>query len=578
MNEKPLKSKITETELEDGYEWELSAKRGVGCLMFFGILFCVPPLGILSFMLYEFFAGSAEVDSAWGMIIGLFFLSIFLAVGGAVFYFGYKTRYSSYRVRVSDGGVEVVSLFSKKKRVERLERREVQGVGLYSNSETNGKPDYGMIVTGKADRDIRFAANYREDELRWLASRMLTNLSQQGGFVQGDDLQEAYEEAEANVDFEKYGVKLSELEGDGFVLEKRSSVIGKSMILGGIGGALFSSVFVWLGLSDDVGSLIFVIVGALFMLISLITSVLGVFQLEKSETFTFRADVLSMEKFRKGVSQGILTHPKVKFDELKVRNSGSSNDRTRYSMILDGSRESLKLFRWVDESVMYLLQHRISQWLRGGVVELKQENEQNMVAGYGSPMKVEESQMEQQVVKEFTAADVLVYNAPLKLADARKAKWLLRGFLSLFILVGLMMCVFGVLNVIMAKESENWESVEGTITSSEISTSHGESTTYGADVSYRFVVDDTVYKGDKVRLSEVSTSNYGRAQKIVEKYPIEAVVKVFYDPNDPESNVLEPGLSGGSILLAVLGLAFLVIPTIMLVYSERERWKKVKQT
>jgi hypothetical protein len=92
-----------------------------------------------------------------------------------------------------------------------------------------------------------------------------------------------------------------------------------------------------------------------------------------------------------------------------------------------------------------------------------------------------------------------------------------------------------------------------------------DGTTYGADVSYEFVVNDRKYKGDKVTISEVSTSSRSRAKKIVDRYPKRKKIPVFYDPSDPEKNVLEPGLSGGSWLLPGMGLVFTLIPLLILI-------------
>jgi len=140
-----------------------------------------------------------------------------------------------------------------------------------------------------------------------------------------------------------------------------------------------------------------------------------------------------------------------------------------------------------------------------------------------------------------------------------------------------------VLNLIKAKESEEWEGVDGVITSSEISEHRGEdSTTYGADVTYTYRIKGKEYEGDNVTVSEMSTSNYGRAQKIVARYPKGDNVVVYYDSSDPSDSVLERGVSGGSWLLPGIGLAFLVIPLIILVASEkaykRENAKKLKKS
>ena len=107
MNSKPVKSKIIESDTTTGKSWDIPAKKGVGFLMIFGCFFGGLPLLMLAFSVYASLSGTSEgpASSGWG-ILGVFaFLSIFIMVGAITFYFGFKWRYTSYRVSVNDGAV-----------------------------------------------------------------------------------------------------------------------------------------------------------------------------------------------------------------------------------------------------------------------------------------------------------------------------------------------------------------------------------------------------------------------------------------------------------------------------------------
>ena len=94
-------------------------------------------------------------------------------------------------------------------------------------------------------------------------------------------------------------------------------------------------------------------------------------------------------------------------------------------------------------------------------------------------------------------------------------------------------------------ESASWPTAPAVITESRVSVEPGaDSTTYSADIAYRYTVDGAPYEGDRVRLTLTqSTSDSSDARRVVDRYPAGAEVRVAYDPDDPATSVLEPGLS-----------------------------------
>ena len=70
----------------------------------------------------------------------------------------------------------------------------------------------------------------------------------------------------------------------------------------------------------------------------------------------------------------------------------------------------------------------------------------------------------------------------------------------------------------------------------------GRSTTYRAQVLYRYQVGDRIYRGNQVAYGEHSGGR-AHAGQILSLYPRGAAVPVSYDPLDPEKAVLQPGIA-----------------------------------
>lgn len=102
----------------------------------------------------------------------------------------------------------------------------------------------------------------------------------------------------------------------------------------------------------------------------------------------------------------------------------------------------------------------------------------------------------------------------------------------------------------LAKESNNWPSVEGIIVQSEVDEWRKRNkkskfpkyiTTYDPEIRYEYEIDGKSYTNSKIdfRSHDRYRSNY--AKGIVAKYPVGKKVEVFYDPSSPVRSVLETG-------------------------------------
>ena len=151
---------------------------------------------------------------------------------------------------------------------------------------------------------------------------------------------------------------------------------------------------------------------------------------------------------------------------------------------------------------------------------------------------------------------------PKELTADTVVRWLLLLPL-LFIVAGGVMSFFGVRQFTQAKASPAWPTVTGVITVAELGKQMGnerdESTTYSADISYDYLVNDRSYVNGAVSFDGVKSSDPSTARRILKRYPVGKQVTVYYNPSDPQDAVLEPGLTAGSWFLPSFGGGFVVV-------------------
>ena len=140
----------------------------------------------------------------------------------------------------------------------------------------------------------------------------------------------------------------------------------------------------------------------------------------------------------------------------------------------------------------------------------------------------------------------------------------------LFAGVGAAVLVWGAGVVREAQASESWPTAPGRVLSARM-TSHrsDDSTTYGADVQYEYMVDGVRYTGDRVHFGQYSTSDRSYARGILKRYPKGKAVKVYHDPDRPDRSILEPGAGGAAWITPILGGVFLLAGAGMLVLAVR---------
>jgi Protein of unknown function (DUF3592) len=125
--------------------------------------------------------------------------------------------------------------------------------------------------------------------------------------------------------------------------------------------------------------------------------------------------------------------------------------------------------------------------------------------------------------------------------------------------------VWAVLQLYDAARSYNWPHVTGRIISSVARSKlmrgrHGEFIARWPDVQYEYVVGDSRFVSDRIMFSHRGFSK-SETQRLVDAYPVNKIIVVYFDPKNPDSAVLQPGIQWFLIPI----LAFAIILTVLMV-------------
>ena len=132
-------------------------------------------------------------------------------------------------------------------------------------------------------------------------------------------------------------------------------------------------------------------------------------------------------------------------------------------------------------------------------------------------------------------------------------------------LIGLVITLIGFYYLFKSKESKSWDSTEGEILTSDVikefnNNSEGNNLMYKPEICYSFSVNGQQFISNKIRIMFNFSTNWStRAYRLVKKYPINSKVTVFYDANNPEDSVLEPGIKFEIIVMIIIGFLITLI-------------------
>ncbi len=133
-------------------------------------------------------------------------------------------------------------------------------------------------------------------------------------------------------------------------------------------------------------------------------------------------------------------------------------------------------------------------------------------------------------------------------------------FILIFVVVGLGIAAFGARSLIHARASSTWPHVPGEIKHSEINqSSDSDGTSYSPLVRYSYSVSGQSFTGERICFGLAKMSaGYQFAQAYIERYRVGSAVLVYYDPTQPSSSVLEPGISKRAFMPIAFGLGFAI--------------------
>lgn len=147
----------------------------------------------------------------------------------------------------------------------------------------------------------------------------------------------------------------------------------------------------------------------------------------------------------------------------------------------------------------------------------------------------------------------------------------------LFLMAGAGASFTGVRMILFGIVSGGWPATEGVVVSSDLDFSRSGSrmgdSQVSADISYMYHLEGKKYQSDRICFG-FSNPIFNHADKLVRKYPRKKQISVYYNPNNPEQAVLEPGISFGAVLITLVGIFFLALGVLPFLREKTEKSEK----
>lgn len=146
-------------------------------------------------------------------------------------------------------------------------------------------------------------------------------------------------------------------------------------------------------------------------------------------------------------------------------------------------------------------------------------------------------------------------------------------FSLVFAVVGILLTIFwGIPTARNAVESKNWPTTDGRITISDVSKNYNSDKShiiYRAKVAYNYYVNGSLYTGSTVAFGDYDSSDPGHASGVVSRYPVGKNVAVYYNPNNPETSVLESGASWNGFVGLMVSIGFTAIGIVGFLFNRK---------
>jgi hypothetical protein len=129
-----------------------------------------------------------------------------------------------------------------------------------------------------------------------------------------------------------------------------------------------------------------------------------------------------------------------------------------------------------------------------------------------------------------------------------------------FLAFGFFFSLIGGYETYQGVKTKSWPAVEGKITHSKIESHLNKSSKrkYSINIEYTYMIGDFMHRGENLRYGDNTYSSQYEANQAQRPWLKGKKVKVFYDPENPESSVLKTGM-GLSWLVVGFGMVFVIL-------------------
>ena len=137
--------------------------------------------------------------------------------------------------------------------------------------------------------------------------------------------------------------------------------------------------------------------------------------------------------------------------------------------------------------------------------------------------------------------------------DKHKVKGIYFGTTFLIIVIGVSIVGFETPTIYDQLQTSDWKQEKGTVDISEVR--EGSSTSCGDDgcstsnwdypyIAYSYEVNGAIYWSNDIVLFQLDEGDYGFSPDIIEDYPVDSEISLYYNPQSPDESVLMKGYSG----------------------------------
>jgi len=136
--------------------------------------------------------------------------------------------------------------------------------------------------------------------------------------------------------------------------------------------------------------------------------------------------------------------------------------------------------------------------------------------------------------------------------------------LGLFTAAGIITTLWGWSVIVKARKSASWPSVAGKIVRSE---TEAENDNMLPDIRFSYTIDGKDYQ-KLIEFPASTTPTQEFSKDYTKRFPQGADVKVFYNPDNHQQAILEPGQQPGDWMILAFGLGTVALMLVVLLMGD----------